>query len=115
MKLLCTLQYYQNQHVINNMKYTQQQIDGAYDSMLRHYESKLGNERKYTECEKIVMVMQSNPNYIWWYPYELIGDFSVKGEDLFIGYKAPARLYDLEQKGIVEGRELGKYKVWRLL
>lgn len=97
------------------MMHAQQRIDEEYNLMLKRYLSRLVGERKYTECEKVEMVMRSYLDKIWWYPYELIGDFSVKGEDLFIGYKAPARLYDLEQKGIVEGRELGKYKVWRLL
>ena len=96
------------------MSHTQQQIDEEYTSMLKEFESRLVSKKKYTECEKVEMVMRDNPHKIWWYPYELIGWFDV-GEEVFIGYKAPARLYDLEQKGIVEGRELGKYKVWRLL
>lgn len=97
------------------MKYTQQQIDFSYKYMEKIYYSRLINNKKYTECEKVEMVMRDNPHQIWWFPYELIGNFEVNGEHLFIGYKAPARLYDLEQKGIVEGRKLDKYKVWRLI
>ena len=97
------------------MSHTQQQIDEAYN-LLEHIHLSLPEApKKYTECEKIEIVMRSNPDKIWWYPYELIGRFYIGDEGFFIGYKAPARLYDLEQKGVVEGRELGKYKVWRLL
>lgn len=94
---------------------TNKQIEEAFDYLYNKYVQRLKIEKKYTECEKVEMVMRNNEDKIWWYPYELIGNFEVNGEHLFIGYKAPARLYDLEQKGIVEGRDLGKYKVWRLI
>lgn len=97
------------------MKRTKQQITDSYNKCYARYNKSMIKTRgEITECAKVELVMRSNLDKIWWFPFELIGEFTIDEKVIFIGYKAPARLYDLGQQGILESEGLGRFKVWRL-
>jgi len=65
-----------------------------------------------TQHEKIVKLMVIRPDHVWWYPYDFMrGDLG----DYFVGYKAPTRLAELENKFplMFESKREGKYIIRR--
>ena len=93
-----------------------QDIESAYNQCVKRYNEvmKRKDANEPTECDKVYSVLTANKKKIWWFAHELIGEFNIGGDRIFIGYKAPARLYDLWVDGLLDNRKCGRFKVWRL-
>jgi hypothetical protein len=68
-----------------------------------------------TEHEKVVLVMLNNPEKIWWFSYELMGQHTINGVTFFLGYETSARMTELKQNGVLADMQFGKYTVKRLI
>lgn len=66
------------------------------------------------DIENIRIVMENNPNKIWWFAHEFMGNHDIKGNKFFIGYECSARLSQLAQNtDLIESRRIGRFKVRR--
>ncbi len=86
-------------------------IERAYDLLARNM---LIKNKNLNDHEAIVAVMKSRPDKIWWFSHELMGTHVIDGQTVFIGYEASARMSELVSRGLLVGRQLGKYTVKRL-
>ena len=67
-----------------------------------------------TSCEDVVQLMYENSDKIWWMSWDFINKTTKKGK--FLSHRAPARASDLaiHNSQLVEDRDIGRFKAYRL-
>ncbi len=92
---------------------TKKQIEEDYNLCYRWY-NEIDNKRNIDKTQKqaVLEFLQEHPSKIWWFAWEVVNKTNRSGD--FLSHRAPARLTDLADEGILEKRDLGKYVVYRL-
>lgn len=97
------------------MIHTPEQIEQGYLDVLARIKARKEQRKVLTDHEKLIIRMARDKTKVWWLPYELMGDGSIDGVDLFVGYEVTARLSELAKDGeLIESRAAGKYEARRL-
>lgn len=91
--------------------YTQQEIDRAFAILKKDVEKRSTNG---TSENDVLQYMFENIGTVWFMSWELIGKVTNTGK--FLSHRAPARMSDLaiNSPQLVEDREIGRFKAYRL-
>lgn len=91
--------------------HTPQQINDAFRDLEKRV---LGKSKEGTSCEDVLQYMLENPDTIWHMSWEFVGRVTKDGH--FLSHRAPARASDLalHESQLVEHRDIGRFKAYRL-
>lgn len=96
-------------------EYRKKKIEDDFEALSDSYHR---NEKSTTGVEDVLQFLldnfRSNPEKVWWWSYEFVGQHNSKGG--FLSHRAPARASDLalHESDLVEDRKIGRLKVYRL-
>ena len=94
------------------MKQTKKAIEQAYTELVEQHKNRY--KSKTTSEDMVLRLMLDNVEKIWWWSWEVNHQTNSKSE--YISHRGCARLSDLAiySPQLVEDRQIGRFKVYRL-
>lgn len=88
-------------------------IETSFEELVKYYEIH-HTTSKQTGVQKVLQLMLDNPEKIWWWSYEFVGQVNSKRE--FLSHRSPARASDLaiHYPELIEDRKISNISVYRL-